>query len=281
MRQIIHGHALNWQRLTRWIDPACSLDTDEAAETHLVLIPSYNTGAKLFETVVEARQYWRPVWVVIDGSTDGTTEMLAEMNQKDDGLRIIVRPRNGGKGAAVLEGLHAAAAQGFTHVLTMDADGQHPAGLIKLFMSLSRAHPEAMILGQPIFDRSAPRLRVAGRKISNKWVHFETLWSGVGDSLFGFRVYPVPPLKDVMESNRWMRRFDFDVEAVVRLSWRGVPPINCPAPVRYFTAAEGGVSHFRYLRDNILLASTHMRLTGGLIRRLPGLGTQLLKSCRR
>lgn len=254
------------------------VEADGPAETRLVLIPSYNTGAKLFETVAEARQHWRPVWVVIDGSSDGTGEALAEISRQDGGLRVFLRSHNGGKGAAVLDGLRAAAAQGFTHVLTMDADGQHPAESIADFMSLSRAHPEAMILGQPIFDRSAPKLRVAGRKISNEWVHLETLWSGIGDSLFGFRVYPVLPLKGIMESNRRMRRFDFDVEAVVRLSWCGVPAINRPAPVRYFTAAEGGVSHFHYLRDNILLASTHARLMGGLLRRLPRLAAQRLKS---
>jgi glycosyltransferase involved in cell wall biosynthesis len=257
-----------------------SLPAAAASETHLVLIPSFNTGVKLFETVAEARRHWRPVWIVIDGSTDGAGEALAELARQDRGLRVLIRHRNAGKGAAVLEGLREAAAQGFTHVLTMDADGQHPAASIGPFMALSRSRPEAMILGLPVFDRSAPWMRVAGHKLSNGWVNVETLWSGIGDSLFGFRVYPIEALKEIMESSRWMRGFDFEVEAAVRLSWNGVPAINQPAPVRYFTAAEGGVSHFRYVRDNVLLTLTHLRLIGGFLCRLPRLVARRIRSSR-
>ena len=91
-----------------------------------------------------------------------------------------------------------------------------PADRIAAFMADSVAHPEAMVLGEPIFDASAPSIRVKGRKISNWWANLETLWSGIHDSLFGFRVYPVAPLLRLMRSSLWMRRFDFDVEAVVR-----------------------------------------------------------------
>ncbi len=108
--------------------------------------------------------------------------------------------------------------------LTMDADGQHPAAWIPAFMAASQASPGAMILGLPQFDASAPALRVRGRRISNWWANLETLWAGIGDSLFGFRVYPIRPLADIMARQPWMRRFDFDAEAVVRLCWRGVPP---------------------------------------------------------
>jgi len=239
------------------------------SRTHLVLIPSYNPGQKVFETVRAARAQWNPVWVVIDGSTDGTTAGLQEMARQDPGLRILVRPRNGGKGAAVLDGLTEASSLGFTHVLAMDSDGQHPAERIAAFMAASQEHPDAMILGEPIFDASAPSLRVKGRKISNWWANLETLWSGIHDSLFGFRIYPIRPLLRLMRSSLWMRRFDFDVEAVVRLSWAGIPALNLPAKVRYFTPAEGGVSHFNYWRDNVLLSSMHARLFLGFLLRLP------------
>jgi glycosyltransferase involved in cell wall biosynthesis len=253
----------------------------QTANTHLVLIPSYNTGAAVLATVAEARRFWTPVWVVVDGSTDGTGEALARRAADDPGLRVLIRAHNGGKGAAVLDGLRAAEAQGFTHVLTMDADGQHPAALIGEFMALSRARPEAMILGVPVFDRSAPWLRTAGRRVSNGLVNLETLWIGIKDSLFGFRVYPIAALRAVMESGRSMRRFDFDPEVAVRLSWRGVPAIARPAPVRYFRREEGGVSHFRYLRDNVLLAWMHLRLMTGFVRRLPLLAARRLRSWRR
>lgn len=239
------------------------------SKTHIVLIPSYNPGVKVYETVRTARQFWNPVWVIIDGSTDGSEVALQEMANSDNGLRVIHLPCNQGKGATVLHGLHIASAEGFTHVLTMDSDGQHPADLIPQFMNESIKNPEAMVLGKPIFDASAPNIRVQGRKISNWWTNLETLGGGIGDSLFGFRVYPIEPLRKVMRFNPWMRHFDFDPEAAVRLSWRGVKVVNLSAPVRYFSTDEGGVSHFRYLRDNILLTWMYTRLFLGFVLRLP------------
>lgn len=237
--------------------------------THLVLIPSFNTGDKVYATVRDARRYWNPVWVVVDGSSDGTREGLLEMAAADAGLKVWALPVNQGKGAAVLFGLGEAERAGFTHVLTMDADGQHPAEKIPEFMQASERNRDSVILGCPKFDSSAPLVRVRGRKISNWLANFETLHGGIGDALFGFRVYPVGPLRAVMRKQRWMRRFDFDPEAVVRLCWRGVRPINIVAPVRYFSPEEGGVSHFNYLRDNALLSFMHLRLVIGFVLRLP------------
>lgn len=239
------------------------------SDTHLVLIPSFNPGGKLRDTVRDARAQWSPVWVIVDGSTDGSLEVLEEMRRADRGLRVLVRASNGGKGAALLDGLREAQRSGFTHALTMDSDGQHPAGCIAAFMAASRAAPGAMILGEPVFDASAPRIRVLGRRMANWATNLETLWAGIHDTLFGFRVYPIAPLLAVMETNRWMRRFDFDAEAAVRLSWRGVPALNLPAPVRYFSAQEGGVSHFNYWRDNVLLTCMYLRLLVGFTLRLP------------
>lgn len=136
-------------------------------------------------------------------------------------------------------------------------------------MAASAAAPDAMVLGDPVFDESAPRVRLRGRKISNWFANLETLWLGIHDSLFGFRVYPIAPLMRVMRFTPWMRRFDFDVEAVVRLCWLGVQPLNLPAKVRYFRADEGGVSHFNYVRDNALLTWMHTRLFAGFLMRMP------------
>jgi glycosyltransferase involved in cell wall biosynthesis len=245
--------------------------------THLVLIPSYNPGEKVFETVRAAREQWQPVWVVVDGSTDGTGPALLAMAREDPGLEVLVRPDNGGKGAAVLMGLERALRRGFTHALVMDSDGQHPPARIGVFMQASHEQPRAMVLGEPVFDASAPALRVKGRRISNWWANLETLWAGIHDSLFGFRVYPIAPLLTEMRSSFGMRRFDFDVEAAVRLSWRGIPARNLPAPVRYFSPAEGGVSHFNYWRDNALLTWMHLRLLAGFLLRLPLLAVRRLR----
>jgi glycosyltransferase involved in cell wall biosynthesis len=239
------------------------------SHTHVVLIPSYNPGGKGLETVRAARAQWDPVWVIVDGSTDGSGEALAQLARADPHLRVLVRARNGGKGAALLDGLIEAQRAGFTHALAMDSDGQHPAQCIGAFMAASIAAPQAMILGEPVFDASAPRVRLRGRRIANWSTNLETLWAGIHDTLFGFRVYPIAPLIAAMRRSRWMRRFDFDPEAVVRLSWRGVPAVNLPAPVRYFTAGEGGVSHFNYWRDNVLLISMYFRLLPGFLVRLP------------
>ncbi|MBL0917725.1 MAG: glycosyltransferase family 2 protein [Hydrogenophaga sp.] len=241
----------------------------QPSRTHLVLIPSYNPGDLLAATVRAARGQWAPVWVVVDGSTDHSTAAVQAMAAEDPQLRVIVLPHNQGKGAAVLAGLQAAQQAGFTHALTMDADGQHPADMIPTFMATSAAAPESMVLGKPVFGPEAPALRVQGRRVSNAWANLETLGMGVGDSLYGFRVYPVRSLIAVMQSTRFMRRFDFDPEAVVRLCWAGVRPINVDAPVRYLDADEGGVSHFKYLRDNALLTWMHTRLFIGFVPRLP------------
>jgi glycosyltransferase involved in cell wall biosynthesis len=244
------------------------------SRTHLLLIPTYNTGPKVLETVRLARAQWSPVWVIVDGSSDGTAQALRELAAGDPGLHVNVLDTNQGKGAAVLHGLREAAANGFTHTLVMDADGQHPADLIPAFMQASAARPEAMILGRPVFDASAPLIRVRGRRLSNWCTHVETLHAGIGDSLFGFRVYPIAALVRVMARQPFMRRFDFDPEAAVRLVWHGVKPINIEAPVRYLSVAEGGVSHFNYLRDNVLLTFMHLRLLLEFLLRLPVLAAR-------
>jgi len=223
----------------------------------------------VISTVEDALVHWQPVWVVADGSDDGSTEVLQKMAENTPHLKVIVMPCNMGKGSAIMTGLHQAKNEGFTHVLTMDADGQHPAQLIPLFMQTSIQNPNAMILGKPVFDCSAPQLRVQGRKISNFLANLDTLWAGIGDSLYGFRVYPIIPLLTIMQEHRFMRRFDFDIEAVVRLCWAKIPLINVDAPVKYLDAKDGGISHFNYWRDNALLTCMHIRLLFTFFFRLP------------
>lgn len=236
-----------------------------------VLIPSYNSGPLLRPTVAGALAVWKDVFVVIDGSTDGSDADLESLADKYSGLRVHRLPVNRGKGAAVLAGIALAQAEGFTHALAMDSDGQHPANHIRRFMETGKAYPEALVLGVPVFDASAPALRVNGRKISNWWANLETGWWGIHDSLFGMRLYPIAPLIEAFSNTSFARRFDFDPEVAVRLCWRGVPVINLKTPVRYLTAEEGGVSQFRYLRDNTLLTGMHIRLFFGFLLRIPAL----------
>ena len=235
--------------------------------THIVLLPAYNPGPRLASVVADVLRHWPHALVVVDGSTDGSEHAVLALAAREPGLAVLVLPRNAGKGAAVLAGARTAQARGFTHALVMDADGQHPAESVAPFMRASRAHPDAMVLGKPIFGANVPPERRHGHKLSTGVVCFEALGAGIADPLFGFRVYPLAPLLAVLGPRRGGRRYDFDTESVVRLFWAGVRPINLAAPVRYFTRAEGGVSHFRYGRDNVVLVWMHLRLVAELLLR--------------
>ena len=228
--------------------------------THLVLIPSYNPGPRLAATVAAALAHWSPVWIVDDGSTDDSATGVVRDCATDPRVRVIVRPRNGGKGAAVETGVEAARAAGFSHVLTLDADGQHPVDHIGPFMAASMAQPAALILGRPVFGPEVPLERLHGRKLSVGLARLEILGAGIDDPLFGFRVYPAAALQRALASTSRARGFDFDPEVAVRMFWAGVPTVNLPAPCRYFAKHEGGVSHFNYLRDNLKLIWLHSRL---------------------
>lgn len=236
-----------------------------SSSTHLVVLPSYNTGPRLHETVAGVLAHWRPVLVVIDGSTDGSERPVQELAAREPGLCVLVQPRNRGKGAAALVGAEWARSRGFTHALTMDADGQHLPEHIAEFMAVSKRHPDALVLGRPVFPSNIPLERLYGRKISIALTTAEILGSGIDDPLFGFRVYPLEPLLAVLGRRRTGRRYDFDTEAAVRLCWSGVRPLNVAARVRYFSATEGGVSHFHYVRDNFWLTLMHLRLVGELL----------------
>lgn len=237
--------------------------------THLLLIPSFNSGPRVYETVRRARREWMPVWVVVDGSDDGTPEGLKKMAVGDPGLRVIVLPVNRGKGAAILHGIELAAARGFTHVLTLNSEGYYPPDRVPDFMAASSARPEAMILGVPVCS-GATRVRRT-RRVFNWCANLETLWCGIGDAMCGFRVYPIAPLLRLMRAQRWMRRFDFDPEAVVRMAWDGIPLVNLPVAIDDGVSASGEKRLLGRLRDRLLLIWMTIRLFVGFIWRLPRL----------
>lgn len=230
------------------------------SNSHLVLIPSYNSGPLLEKTVRDALARWQPVWVVVDGSTDGSEQPIEELASTMSGLRVVRRDTNGGKGAAVLTGAEEALKCGYSHALVMDADCQHAPEMIETFLATSQAHPEHFIVGQPVFGPEAPQVRLQGRKISVMLVRFETLGHAVRDPLFGFRVYPLRALVDTMRRTSGARHYDFDPEVAVRMVWNGVPTINLPAPCHYLPRAAGGISHFHYVRDNVRMVWLHTRL---------------------
>ncbi len=238
-----------------------------------VVIPSYNSGALLVPTVESVLRHAPPgsvVLVVIDGSTDGSGRGACDLAAKNPALRVFCSSRNEGKGAATLRALEVAHEMGCSHAAVFDSDGQHAAEDLSAFFDAARCQPDAMILGLPVFGSDAPWVRVWGRKLGNWCTHVETEWAGIGDSLFGFRVYPVGRALEVLRVMRAKRAglgFDFDTQLVVRLYWAGVKPVNLPTRVKYPPRSQGGVSHFRYLRDNALLAVAHAGLLRGAVLR--------------
>lgn len=244
------------------------LNTSQSS-THIIVVPSYNSGILLKKTINQIVAHWSSVMVVVDGSNDDSDAFINSTDYPY--LKLIKLQKNQGKGAAILKGALHAHHEGFTHILIIDADDQHPVEAISTFMQTSIQHPNAIVLGEPIFDSSAPAIRVQGRKISNFFVHLETMSWNIHDSLFGMRVYPIDDLIAVMKQTFWARRFDFEPEISVRLAWRGLKIINIPTSVRYINKVDGGISHFHYLRDNSLLIWMHIRLLTEFLIRLPNL----------
>ncbi len=239
----------------------------------VIIIPSFNTGAILLTTVRRALEAAHPyhVLVSLDGCRDDSAQSLAPLVDRYEGrLNIIIDSHNRGKGAAIHRGTLRARLEGYTHVLTMDADGQHPAALIPEFFRLGARYPDDLIAGQPVFGPDAPILRVLGRRVANYFAAIQTPGAELGDSLFGMRLYPIKRLISAFEQTLYARGYDFDTEIAVRVIWLGcrVHPLN--VPVRYFRRSEGGVSHYNYFRDNIILAFCHFRLLCEYIRQRRG-----------
>jgi glycosyltransferase involved in cell wall biosynthesis len=238
---------------------------------HGILIPSFNSGPVLVTTVRRILPLRIPVTVVIDGSTDGSAEALRSAGFENDPVTVLTIERNRGKGAAVLQGMQWMMERGFTHAVVFDSDGQHEVADLPRMIELSQVHPDAMILGVPHFGKDAPAERVHGRKLGNLWARINSGFADIGDSLFGFRVYPIQQAVRILTSIRTARRFEFDTEIVVRMAWEGIPAVNIRTRVYYPSREEGGVSHFNYWRDNLLLIRAHLRLFFGMIWRLPRL----------
>lgn len=227
----------------------------------IVLVPSYNTGARLLRRTLDGLlAQGVPILLVLDGSTDDTATEAPRWSEEDDRLTLLAFSDNRGKGAAVLAGAEWAFARGYTHAITVDADGQHEPQAIARFLEAMQAHPSALLMGAPRFGKEAPRARRWGRQLTIFWTDLETLWCGLGDTLFGMRAYPIEALIRAFAQTPFARRFDFDPEIAVRLAWMGLPIVQVPVQCRYFSREEGGVSHFHYLRDNVRLTLLHFRL---------------------
>jgi len=231
-----------------------------------LLIPIYNHKDSIARTVQRLRIHGVPILIVDDGSDTATQAVLNALVTMHPDIRLFRLPQNGGKGAAVMHGMREAMALGYTHALQIDADGQHDANDVPKFIAAGARYPEAVICGKPIYDESVPKGRLYGRYITHFWVWVETLSFDISDSMCGFRLYPLPATRALIDSCLIPTRMDFDIAIVVRLAWHGLSFINIPTRVTY---PEDGVSHFDVLRDNVRITKMHTGLFFGMLARLP------------
>jgi glycosyltransferase involved in cell wall biosynthesis len=206
--------------------------------------------------------------LIDDGSGPACASVLRELADAEPRVTLLTRVRNGGKGAAVGDGLRAALSAGYTHALQVDADGQHALADAPRFLAAAAAAPAALVSGRPHFDASMPTSRRIFRHLTHVLVWVHTLSFEVADSMCGFRVYPLAATVAMLDAERPGLRMDFDIEVMVRMVWRGVPVRWIDTPVSY---PSDGVSHFRLLRDNARITQLHARMFLGMLWRSPRL----------
>jgi glycosyltransferase involved in cell wall biosynthesis len=240
-----------------------------------LLIPIYNHGATVAEVVEALAPMDLPCLIVDDGSDQETRTVLDRLEALFAWVRLERRSRNGGRGAALRTGYRLAVQLGFTHAIQIDADGQHAAGDVPMFLEASRRQPDALVLGVPILGGDAPRGRRYGHWISRFWVWLETCSLAIRDPLCGFRCIPLEATARLLERVRCGNHMDFDPEIAVRLAWEGVPIVSVPTRIRY---PAGGISHFHMFRDNLRISWLHTRLFLGMFPRFPRLLARRFRS---
>ena len=240
---------------------------NDAVFKPLVVIPVYNHEQAITAMVDGVRAHGLPCLLVDDGSRDSCAAVLRQLAQRE-GVQLLRLEVNQGKGGAMLAGFRHAARQGVSHVLQIDADGQHATADIPRFLAAAKAAPQSVINGTPVYDASVPKGRLYGRYLTHVWVWINTLSGDIRDSMCGFRVYPLAQVIALIDAEPIGLRMEFDPEILVRLHWRGVPILSVETPVRYPT---DGVSHFDIWRDNLRISKMHARLFFGMLWRAPRL----------
>lgn len=239
-----------------------------------IIIPIYNHGELLVKSIPEILAYDIPVIIIDDGSNKKTQDILVEIS-KNQNVTIYHIKKNEGKGAALLFGFSETFKQKFSHALQIDADNQHCIKDIELFLQLSEKNPHALINSYPVYDKTVPKSRLYGRKLTNFWVMVETFSLKIKDSMCGFRVYPLKEVLSIIEATPIHKRMGFDIDIIVKLHWHNVDIINQKTQVIY---PEDGVSHFRILKDNLEITSLHVKLFAGMLMRLPSLIKRLIRN---
>jgi len=228
------------------------------------VLPVFDPGPALTRTVSSLLPFGFPIYATDDGSGPAARAELDRLAAASPLLKLHRFPENRGKGAAVMDGLRRAFADGFSHALQVDADGQHDVAAVGAFLALGEAHPEAVVSGVPRFDRTVPASRKHWRRFAHLWVWVGTLSTDIQDSLCGFRLYPLAATVRLMDRVPIRSRMAFDTDIIMRLHQEGVPVVNAPVDVTY---PPDGVSHFRPWPDVLSIIA----LQAGMLLRLPRL----------
>ena len=219
----------------------------------VVVIPTYNNGGTIAQVIADVLGYADDILVVNDGSTDNTAQILASVSNR---IRVLSYEKNRGKGYALKLALRTAKALGYDYAITLDADGQHFADDIPAFVERIEQMPDTLLVGaRNLAAANMPPKNTFANKFSNFWYKVET-GRILADTQSGFRLYPLHKLG----SGRFMtRRYEFEVEVIVRAAWRGITVENVPIKV-YYPPAEERVSHFRPGRDFVRISLLNMLL---------------------
>lgn len=213
--------------------------------TTIILIPTYNNARTVCDIVRRAKAVWADVMVANDGSTDETLQKLQVLQTEGITFELVSYPNNRGKGGALKAGFQRAKELGYTHVLTLDADGQHYPEDAPLLLEAAKQNPEAIIVGSRSFaDDNMPEGNRFANKFSNFWFTVQTL-QRIPDTQTGFRLYPLHRIGGLRVLTA---RYEAELELLVFSAWRGTKLI--PVPVRvYYPPVEERVSHFRPTMD--------------------------------
>jgi glycosyltransferase involved in cell wall biosynthesis len=206
-----------------------------------VLIPTYNNERTLKQVLEDVLKYSNNVIVVNDGATDGTPQILQSFPHVD----VVTYEKNVGKGWALRQGFKHALAKGFDYAVTIDSDGQHFAEDLPKFIDKLEEEPGSLSIGARNMEQSSvPGKSSFGNKFSNFWYWVET-GLRMPDTQSGYRLYPIRRMEKM---NFFTRKFEFEIEVIVRASWRGIPVNAVPVKV-FYAERESRVSHFRPFKD--------------------------------
>lgn len=231
-----------------------------------LLVPHYNHLDQFERFLPRLMETGLPLIVIDDGSEVVQRAGLEKILQSSAEHHLVSHSNNQGKGAAFFTGLGKARSLGFSHVIQIDADGQHDVKSIGKMLALAAEQEDAIVSGLPVFDSSIPAVRLWGRKITLYLSRLEAMSADIEDAMCGFRVYPVEEISALYEAHAIGKGMDFDADILVKAAWFGLPLLYVPTPVIY---QQNGVSHFHYLSDNLVMIGLHIRLLLGALLRMP------------